>query len=154
MRLRVPLARNRWMLVAFIAFLLTPYAGNLPAGADKEKNVAKKPNASAKGRISRGKALFKANGCFDCHSVNGAGSTEGISLSSVGLRRNREFIVEQLADPEQHVNANKKAFNGEPNLMTNPNLSKEELNLIVDYLQSLKKPVPKQGQRSKDYNQL
>jgi mono/diheme cytochrome c family protein len=101
-----------------------------------------------------GKALFRANGCFDCHSINGSGCTEGVSLSSVGLRRNQEFMLEQLRDPDTHVERNKKAFNSEPNLMTNPNLNAKEVALIVTYLQSLRKPTPKKGECSKDYNSL
>jgi mono/diheme cytochrome c family protein len=104
--------------------------------------------------LRKGELLFRANGCMDCHSINGRGSTEGVSLSSVGLRRNQLFLKQQLSDPEAHVNKNKKAFNSEPNLMTNPNLSNKEIDLIVTYLQSLKKPVPKKGERSKQYNSL
>ena len=104
--------------------------------------------------VLKGKMLFRANGCFDCHSVNGQGSTEGVSLSSVGLRRDSAFLKQQLQDPEKHVEKNKKAFNSEPNLMTNPNLSSKETDLIVAYLRTLKKPVPKKGERSKDYNSL
>jgi len=101
-----------------------------------------------------GKTLFRANGCFDCHSINGSGCAEGVSLSSVGLRRNREFLLEQLRDPDAHVEKNKKAFNSEPNLMTNPNLNAKEAAMIVTYLESLRKPTPKKGERSKDYNSL
>ncbi len=104
--------------------------------------------------VVKGKMLFRANGCFDCHSVNGQGSTEGVSLSSVGLRRDATFLKQQLLDPEKHVEKNKKSFNSEPNLMTNPNLSSKETDLIVTYLRTLKKPVPKKGERSKDYNSL
>jgi len=104
--------------------------------------------------VVKGKILFRANGCFDCHSVNGQGCTEGVSLSSVGLRRDATFLKQQLLDPEKHVEKYKKAFNSEPNLMTNPNLSSKETDLIVSYLRTLKKPVPKKGERSKDYNSL
>lgn len=104
--------------------------------------------------VLKGKVLFRANGCFDCHSVNGQGCTEGVSLSSVGLRRDITFIKQQLVDPEAHVEKHKQAFNSEPNLMTNPNLSSKEIDLIVSYLRTLKKPVPKKGERSVYYNSL
>jgi len=104
--------------------------------------------------VVKGKVLFRANGCFDCHSVNGQGCTEGVSLSIVGLRRDATFLKQQIIDPEKHVEKYKKAFNSEPNLMTNPNLSSKEADLIVTYLRTLKKPVPKKGERSKDYNSL
>ncbi|CAN5639761.1 hypothetical protein BH10CYA1_BH10CYA1_13580 [soil metagenome] len=104
--------------------------------------------------IAKGKALFTANGCLDCHSINGRGCTEGVSLSSLGLRRTAQFIKQQLLNPEEHVNKNKKAFNSEPNLMTNPNLTPKEVDLVVSYLRTLKKAVPKKGQKSKNYNTL
>jgi mono/diheme cytochrome c family protein len=132
----------------FICLSLMVNGLSLPA--DSKTETAK----IAKQYRREGEALFRANGCFDCHSINGRGSTEGVSLSSVGLRRNKQFLEEQLLDPEKHVRNNKKAFNSEPNLMTDPNLSRKEAALIVTYLQSLKKPVPRRGQRSKDYNTL
>lgn len=122
-----------------------------------QKTIASKPKAGASKTLSnaqKGKSLFLANGCMDCHSVNGQGCTEGVSLSSVGLRRDAEFLKQQLVDPDKHVEKNKKAFNSEPNLMTNPNLAPGEVALIVDYLQTLKKPLPKKGLKSKDYNTL
>lgn len=122
-----------------------------PALATKSKTPVKsKSNADA----ARGKQLYLANGCMDCHSIDGRGCTEGVSLSSVGLRRDAQFLKEQLIDPEKHVEKNRKAFNSEPNLMTNPNLTPKEIDLIVDYLQTLKKPLPKKGLKSKDYNTL
>ncbi len=122
-----------------------------------QETMASKPKAGASKTLSnvqKGKSIFLANGCMDCHSVNGQGCTEGVSLSSVGLRRDAEFLKQQLVDPDKHVEKNKKAFNSEPNLMTNPNLSPGEVSLIVDYLQTLKKPLPKKGSKSKDYNTL
>ena len=102
--------------------------------------VAKPDNlAIARQNRRQGEALFRANGCFDCHSINGRGCTSGIDLSNVGLSRTRKFLEEQLVDPEEHVKNNKKAFGSEPNMMTNPNLSKQEIALIVTYLQSLRK---------------
>jgi len=120
-----------------------------------ESSTAKTGRTRASNQdAAKGKILFRANGCFDCHSVNGQGCTEGVSLSSVGLRRDAQFLKEQLLDPEKHVEKYKKAFNSEPNLMTNPNLSSKETDLIVAYLRTLKKPVPKKGEQSKDYNSL
>jgi mono/diheme cytochrome c family protein len=144
------------ILLSISLFVL---AGEQVARSDPQSTVHKHtkgaPITSSVNLARReGAALFRANGCFDCHSIDGRGSTEGVSLSSVGLRRDREFLAQQLQDPEEHVRKNKKAFNSEPNLMTNPNLSRQEINQIVTYLQSLKKPVPKKGQQSKWYNSL
>lgn len=135
---------------ALLGMLMLSQQWSIDACWANKSNVTKKSNSSA----AKGKALFLANGCMDCHSINGQGCTEGVSLSSVGLRRDAEFLKEQLVDPDKHVEKNKKAFNSEPNLMSNPNLSPKEVDLIVSYLQTLKKPVPKKGVKSKDYNTL
>jgi mono/diheme cytochrome c family protein len=135
---------------ALIGLLLLVHSSSItPSSANKSKTT-QKPTSN----VARGKALFLANGCMDCHSINGQGCTEGVSLSSVGLRRDADFLKQQLIDPDKHVEKNKKAFNSEPNLMTNPDLSPKEVDLIVTYLQTLKKPVPKKGEKSKDYNSL
>jgi mono/diheme cytochrome c family protein len=118
-------------LLTLVALWVLPAASKTPP-----KNVDKQNRLT-------GEVLFRANGCFDCHSINGRGSADGVDLTGVGLRRNRIFLEEQLRDPEQHVKNNKEAFNSEPNLMTNPNLSRKEIDLIVAYLQSLKKPIQK-----------
>ena len=136
-------------IVAFLAIMCIAVCPSRCAFA-QHKVTELKANSERK----KGRALFRSNGCYDCHSINGEGCTEGVSLSSVGLRRTREFLVEQLRDPEVHVAKNKKAFNFEANLMTKPNLSQKEVAAIVSYLQSLKKPVPKSGQPAKDYNNL
>lgn len=124
-----------------------------PSLASKSK-APSKSNSKSNSNAVKGKQLYLSNGCMDCHSIDGRGCTEGVSLSSVGLRRDAEFLKEQLLDPEKHVEKNRKAFNSEPNMMTNPNLTPKEVDLIVDYLQTLKKPIPKKGLKSKDYNTL
>lgn len=139
--------RPMTLLISVISLLLTVLLNGSSAANTKHTKLHNQD-------VSKGKALFRANGCFDCHSVNGQGCTEGVSLSSVGLRRDAIFIKQQLVDPEAHVEKHKKAFNSEPNLMTNPNLSSKEIDLIVSYLRTLKKPVPKKGERAEYYNSL
>ncbi len=93
-------------------------------------------------RIRAGQALFRANQCLDCHRVAAQGHKEGVVLDGIGLRRTRKFLQDHLKDPEEHVARNAKAFGGEPNLMTPPNLNKAEIDDLVAYLMSLPAAKP------------
>ncbi|CAN5473468.1 hypothetical protein BH10CYA1_BH10CYA1_49930 [soil metagenome] len=148
-RKRVLVMSIRFVLAAITVVLLNP-SSSVRANDVNTRLVSKVESQ----KIAKGKALFTANGCLDCHSINGHGCTEGVSLSSVGLRRDAQFMNQQLLDPEEHAKRNKKAFNSEPNLMTNPNLTPKEVELVVSYLRTLKKTVPAKGQKSKNYNTL
>lgn len=94
-----------------------------------------------KEKVAAGRALYMANGCADCHYIESAapesGCVDGEPLDGIGSRRSRKFVEEHLADPEEHVSKNYKVFSSEPNMMPHPNLSKEEVALITDYLFSL-----------------
>lgn len=50
--------------------------------------------------MSPGAALFKENGCFDCHMLGGVGGTEGPNLDQVGARLNKDQIAGIIADPQ------------------------------------------------------
>ncbi|MGD9682243.1 MAG: c-type cytochrome [Candidatus Obscuribacterales bacterium] len=108
----------------------------------KEASAGKKPQKmSLKEKVAAGRSLYMANGCADCHYIESAapdsGCVDGEPLDGIGARRSREFVEEHLADPEEHVSKNYKVFSSEPNMMPHPNLSKEEVGLITDYLFSL-----------------
>lgn len=154
MRLESPTAFNVLFFTVFALF------GPSPAGfcEDTAKarmskvltNKSAKPNSKEQlKRIERGKALFLANQCLDCHLVAGKGCDEGFVLDDISKRRTTEFVREHLNDPEQHVARNAKAFEGNPNLMPAPNLSKAEINDVVAYLMSLPPQKPQSVQHNK-----
>jgi cytochrome c2 len=103
------------------------------------KIACAKEKSSQPSRISQGRSLFNANGCLDCHALNKKGCADGVVLDDVGKRRSKKFLQEHLRNPEEHVKQNKSAFQGDPSVMPNPNLSEKEIQLIVDYLVSLKR---------------
>ncbi len=108
--------------------------------AASKKGVTKpesKPLRSQNLKI--GKSLVESEGCLDCHRIAGGGLKDGISLDGIGAKRSARFIRNQLSDPEAHVEKNKAAFDGDPNLMPKPNLSRKQIAAIVEYLLSLKK---------------
>ena len=47
----------------------------------------------------QGALVYHAQGCSECHKVNGAGMEVGPSLNGVGKRRTREWVEEHFADP-------------------------------------------------------
>lgn len=85
----------------------------------------------------RGHRIFLANQCLDCHRIKEKGCVEGISLDGVGKLRSSAFLTAQLADPEKHVSEVLKKYEGDPNLMPSPNLSKDEIKAVVAYLKTL-----------------
>ncbi len=54
---------------------------------------------SLPGDAARGRALYAAQGCANCHIVSGAGSALGPELSDVGARRSAANLREHLTDP-------------------------------------------------------
>ncbi len=90
-------------------------------------------------QAKRGLALIKAQQCLTCHTMDGAGAEGGVSLDH--MHRTRSFIIQHLLDPEASVAKNGKAFGGDPNLMPQMQLSKEEAGSIADYLLAAN-PVP------------
>lgn len=109
--------------------------------ADKSKAAAKShKNIVNRGSnvllIKKGKMIFEANQCLDCHKLNGRGCVDGLSLDDIGDRRSKEFLNAQITDPEKHIAQMKSC---DPSLMTTPNLSGDEVDAVVAFLRSLKK---------------
>lgn len=128
------------LLLAVLAFPEQAWSqsGSGTQSAAKKRIAPKKRSGPQKNAlVARGKALFLANGCVDCHRVAGAGASEGVLLDGVGKRRTRKFLQEHLRDPEEHVARNAEAFGGDPNMMTAPNLNQAEIDALVAYLMTL-----------------
>ncbi len=114
--------------------------GSTPSGCKHPPKVAgsmkaHKPSAASK----RGQALFQANECSACHSINGKGCLEGVALDGIWTRRSEEFLISQLTDPEKHVSSHPEIYQGDPNMMPHPHLTPLEVKLVVAYLLTLPK---------------
>jgi mono/diheme cytochrome c family protein len=72
-----------------------------------------------------GLAVFNANGCAACHTIDGLGGDVGPDLSRAGARWSSSHIREYILDPEDDE---MPAF---------PNLSEQALDDLVTYLKSL-----------------
>lgn len=49
----------------------------------------------------QGALVYQANGCSDCHKVNGVGLDIGPALNGISKRRSRSWVEQHFADPEK-----------------------------------------------------
>jgi mono/diheme cytochrome c family protein len=92
--------------------------------------------AQAPDLIAKGQAVYNAQKCSMCHSIDGKGQAKG-PLDDVGGKLTagdiREWIVNPAKMSKEH-NATRK-----PVMKAYPNLSKEDLEALVAYMTSLKR---------------
>jgi mono/diheme cytochrome c family protein len=79
---------------------------------------------------SRGAKVYASHRCHDCHTLKGKGGSAGPNLTNVGRRRSREFIAQQIRDP--------KVNNANTNMPSFKDMSDEDINILADYLASLR----------------
>ena len=83
----------------------------------------------------RGAKLFAESKCSMCHSIAGKGNAKG-SLDAVGAKLKADEIRQWIVDPEsmrQKTKADRK-----PPMKSYASLSKEDVDSLVAYLQTLK----------------
>lgn len=86
--------------------------------------------------IERGKAVYKEQKCSMCHAIADVGNKKG-SLDDVGKRLTAEEIRLWMTDPK--VMAEKTKATRKPLMPSySAKLSKEDLEAVVAYMQSLK----------------
>jgi ubiquinol-cytochrome c reductase cytochrome b subunit len=61
--------------------------------------TSKLPNIPA--FVLQGAAVFRANHCSACHSVNGAGGKIGPALNGLAKRQTRSWVEDHFADPQK-----------------------------------------------------
>lgn len=86
-------------------------------------------------QVVRGMKVFGEQKCSMCHSIAGKGNAKGV-LDNVGAQRSGAEIREWLVDPDsmrKKANAERK-----PAMKSFAKLSKEDLDGLVAYLQTLK----------------
>ena len=80
---------------------------------------------------SRAKAVLQEEQCLECHTLKGTGGVVGPNLTTVGSRRSRDFIVQQIKDPKSHnTNSAMPSYGSR--------LSEQDINALADYLSGLK----------------
>ena len=111
----------------------------------QERSARYQSPAKHRELVARGRALFVSYQCLDCHKLAGKGCIDGIELDGVGDRRSESFLIQQLKDPEKHVD---KVRPGDASLMTPQELNPLELKAVVAYLKTLKSTSTKDSQKN------
>ena len=84
-----PIQLNDGQLNALAAFLLKLNPDNASALGDA-------PDFAVQGAL-----VYEANGCNECHKVNGVGMDVGPSLNGVSKRRSRSWVEDHFANPQK-----------------------------------------------------
>lgn len=85
--------------------------------------------AQAQSDPSKGSQVYQNNKCALCHAVQGKGGKAGPDLSTVGAKRNAQWLEKFMKDPKAVTpGAKMPPFKG----------SADDLNALVAYLASLK----------------
>ena len=92
--------------------------------------------AQDKALIERGMKVYAEQKCSVCHSIDGKGNAKG-PLDSVGLKLSADEIREWIVHPAEMTKKTKAER--KPPMRAYPKLSKEDLDAVVAYMQSLKK---------------
>jgi mono/diheme cytochrome c family protein len=80
---------------------------------------------------TRALQLIEQNKCRDCHTLKGKGGASAPNLTTVGSRRSRDYIHQQIKDPKSHNPDTEMPSFGD-------RLSEQDLNILADYFASLK----------------
>jgi mono/diheme cytochrome c family protein len=92
--------------------------------------------AHAQSTVQRGMKVYADQKCMVCHSIAGKGNEKG-ALDNVGSRLSADEIRTWIVTPAEM--AKKTKAERKPPMRAYPNLPKEDLDALVDYLLSLKK---------------
>ena len=109
-------------------------AALIAGGAGASAQAAPAPGGAQ--AADKGAAVFVAQKCSLCHSLDGKGNAKG-PLDSVGLRLSANELREWMVHPAEMTKKTKAER--KPPMRAYPNLPKEDLDAIVAYMLSLKK---------------
>ncbi len=107
-----------------IALLLTSILAAVPPSRFHKADASAHMNSEA------GAVLFSETGCGHCHGSNGVGSNRGPDLSTVGSRRSRQRIEQQI----------RKGGNGMPPF--GDILAPDQVTVLVNFLAGKRKNGP------------
>ena len=108
--------------------------GSMMAALGAEAQAA--PAAGAAQATDKGAAVYAAQKCAMCHSLDGKGQAKG-PLAGVGAKLTADEIRQWIVAPAEmtkKANATRK-----PPMKAYPNLPKEDLDALVAFLHSKKK---------------
>jgi len=126
---RILSEEDTWKLVHFIRNL--PRWNTRNATQETAAAAAKTTPKTEEERIAYGRTLYRQEGCFMCHQLDGEGGTLGPDLSVEGDRgRTDEWLIGHFKDPPAYTKGS---------LMPPfTNLTAEQLQSLVTFLQNQK----------------
>ena len=110
---------SAWSVVVVVGAFVAVYAGLRSAP----------PRARVAQGTELGRRVYLAQECDLCHAIDRVGGTVGPDLSHVGSKRSQGWIADEIIDPASHQPDSK---------MPTHELSKEQLDALVNYLAALK----------------
>jgi nitric oxide reductase subunit C len=84
--------------------------------------------------LSAGQRIYQEQGCSACHSISGIGGTSGPDLTTVGSRRDHEWLLGHFKDPSKYV---------KDSAMPAVTAPDADLELLTAYMLTLKGEVTK-----------
>ena len=119
---------DTWKLVRFIHGLPRLNASPAPVAAMETQQASQNGDAAL---IKYGKTLYRQEGCFTCHQLNGEGGAVGPDLTTEGTRgRTAEWLVGHFKDPPAYVHGSV--------MPPFKNLTDEQLRALTEFLQNQK----------------
>ena len=79
----------------------------------------------------QGAIVYQANGCADCHTLNGAGGKAGPVINGLRGRHDRAWVLGHFSDPDK--------FTPGSGMPPFDNLSMQELDSLTDYVMAIPK---------------
>lgn len=145
----VYLKRHRDLVKVALFFISVPiicqhqvYAKNDAAeGPILVKAPTYKPVVSPN-TAKRGRAIYAAESCSQCHSIEGKGGCLAPPFDAIGVRRSKQFIFSRIADTPEALRRFHELYQT-PELMPHLRVSEKTAKAITEYLVSL--PAPKDG---------
>jgi mono/diheme cytochrome c family protein len=80
---------------------------------------------------SKGAKIYEREKCMDCHTLKGKGGAVGPNLTAVGSRRSRDYIFQQIKDPQSHNPRTEMPSFG-------TRISDQDISALADYLADMK----------------
>lgn len=124
---------DTWKVVTFLRAL--PRAASQTEAAQPQSAAAAQTPAQL---VAYGLTLYRQEGCFTCHKLDGEGNALGPNLTSEGTRgRSDEWLIGHFRDPSQYTPGSAMPAFG--------NLTDDQLRALTAFLQNQKGQNPSPG---------
>ncbi|MFB5660707.1 cytochrome c oxidase subunit II [Alteribacillus sp. HJP-4] len=103
-----------------------------------EQMSAEEPAEPEEGSVAaEGRQVFEDQGCIGCHAIGGPGSAQGPALSNFGDREKIAGVIDYTPENLEDWIRDPQSFKQGNNMQAYPDMSDEDMDAIVEYLDSL-----------------